>query len=124
MIPQAFGGGCIKDYYYDCGRVFEGTDHEADLYGILAYWNHCPGMKYDGEEYPTTMQDILEHGNTCLPEKRMKGLSLYAGCSQEKIAALEYPLKLVSARYKEAYEECAGISYTDLAQGLKRTYRS
>lgn len=66
LIPQEFGGGFIKDTYFDYGYVFYNTDHEADLYGILAYWNKCDGMIYDGEEYPSTMKDILERGNTCL----------------------------------------------------------
>ena len=41
LIPKEFGGGFIKDIYYDYGYVFHGTENEADLYGILAYWNGC-----------------------------------------------------------------------------------
>ena len=43
LIPQEFGGGYIKDTYYDYGCVFEYDDakENADLYGILAYWNKC-----------------------------------------------------------------------------------
>ena len=36
LIPKEFGGGFIKDTYYDYGYVFHGTENEADLYGILA----------------------------------------------------------------------------------------
>lgn len=44
LIPKEFGGGFIKDTYYDYGHVFHGTENEADLYGILAYWNGCEGI--------------------------------------------------------------------------------
>ena len=57
LIPKEFGGGFIKDKYYDYGYVFHDTDHEADLYGILAYWNHCDGMIYDCDHYPETMEE-------------------------------------------------------------------
>ena len=38
LIPKEFGGGFIKDRYYDYGLVFEydDTKENADLYGILA----------------------------------------------------------------------------------------
>ena len=49
LIPKEFGGGFIKDTYYDYGYVFHGTENEADLYGILAYWNSCEGMDYSYE---------------------------------------------------------------------------
>lgn len=120
LIPQEFGGGFIKDVYYDYGYVFYDTDHEADLYGILAYWNKCDGMIFDGEEYPSTMKDILERGNTCLQNNRCKGIDI--GCYDEDIDKLKYPLKLVSASYKGTYEECEGKSYGDPEQGFRKTY--
>lgn len=120
LIPQEFGGGFIKDVYYDYGYVFYDTDHEADLYGILAYWNKCDGMIFNGEEYPSTMKDILERGNTCLQNNRCKGIDI--GCYDEDIDKLKYPLKLVSASYKGTYEECEGKSYGDPEQGFRKTY--
>lgn len=120
LIPQEFGGGFIKDTYYDYGYVFYDTDHEADLYGILAYWNKCDGMIYDGDEYPSTMQDILERGNTCLQSNRCKGIDI--GCYDSQIDRLKYPLKLVSASYKGTYEECDMRSYSDPEQGFGKTY--
>lgn len=120
LIPQEFGGGFIKDTYYDYGYVFHDTDHEADLYGILAYWNKCDGMIFDGEEYPSTMEDILERGNTCRQENRRKGIHI--GCYDEEIDKLKYPLKLVSASYKGTYEDCEGRSYGDPNQGFFKTY--
>ena len=58
LIPEEFGGGFIKDTYWDYGCVFhdDNTKEDADLYGILAYWNKCEGMIYDGEGYPSTME--------------------------------------------------------------------
>jgi len=122
LIPQEFGGGFIKDTYYDYGWVFEfdDTKESADLYGILAYWNKCDGMIYDGDEYPSTMEDILKRGNTCLQENRLKGIDI--GCYDHQIDKLKYPLKLVSASYKGTYEECNMRSYGDPEQGLCKTY--
>lgn len=120
LIPEEFGGGFIKDTYYDYGYVFYGTDKEADLYGILAYWNKCDGMIYDGEEYPSTMKDILERGKTGLQNNRCKGIDI--GCYNEQVDKLKYPLKLVSASYKGTYEECDMRSYSDPEQGFCKTY--
>jgi len=123
LIPQEFGGGFIRDEYCGSGIVFgDDWDHMADLYGILAYWNKCPGMIYDGAEYPSTIQDILIRGNTCLQENRNKGIEI--GCYDEDIAKLKFPLKLVSASYQGSYEECTGRSYGDPEQGCRKTYWS
>jgi hypothetical protein len=111
LIPKEFGGGFIKDRYYDYGHVFEYDDTKevADLYGILAYWNKCDGMIFDGEEYPSTMEDILKRGKTRLQSNRCKGIDI--GCYDKDIDKLKYPLKLVSVSYKGTYEECEGRSY-------------
>ena len=122
LIPKEFGGGYIKDIYYDYGYVFyyNNKKEEANLYGILAYWNKCEGMIFDGDEYPSTMQDILERGRTCYQNNRLKGIDI--GCYVNQIDNLKYPLKLVSASYKGTYEECEGRSYTDPEQGFRKTY--
>jgi hypothetical protein len=122
LIPKEFGGGFIKDRYYDYGHVFEYDDTKevADLYGILAYWNKCDGMIFDGEEYPSTMEDILKRGKTRLQSNRRKGIDI--GCYDKDIDKLKYPLKLVSASYKGTYEECEGRSYGDPYQGFCKTY--
>ena len=122
LVPKEFGGGFIKDRYYDYGYVFEydDTKENADLYGILAYWNKCEGMEFDGEEYPSTMKDILERGNTCLQNNRCKGIEI--GCYDNDINKLKYPLKLVSASYQGTYEDCEMRSYGDPEQGFIKTY--
>lgn len=122
LIPQEFGGGFIKDIYYDYGYVFynDDTKENADLYGILAYWNKCEGMIFDGDEYPSTMKDILERGKTCLQNNRCKGIDI--GCYDKQVDELKYPLKLVSASYKGTYEECDMRSYGDPEQGFYKTY--
>lgn len=122
LIPQEFGGGFIKDIYYDYGKVFEydDTKETADLYGILAYWNKCEGMEFEGQEYPSTMKDILERGNTCFQNNRCKGIDI--GCHNDQIDKLKYPLKLVSSSYKGTYEECDMRSYGDNEQGFIKTY--
>ena len=100
--------------------VFYGTEKEADLYGILAYWSKCDGMIFDGDEYPSTMEDILKRGHTCNQENRCKGINI--GCYDDDINKLKYPLKLVSASYNGTYEECDGKSYNDPNQGFYKTY--
>lgn len=122
LIPKEFGGGFIKDTYYDYGEVFEydDTKENADLYGILAYWNKCEDMIFDGDEYPSTMEDILSRGNTCMQTNRCKGIEI--GCYDEQVDKLKYPLKLVSASYKGTYEDCDGKSYGDPHQGFYKTY--
>lgn len=120
LIPKEFGGGFVKDKYYDYGYVFYDTDHEADLYGILAYWNHCDGMTYNCDHYPKTMEEILKYGRTTLQDNRCRGISIE--CYDERIDKLKYPLKLVSASYKGTYEECKGRSYGDPNQGFFKGY--
>ena len=61
-------------------------------------------MEYEGDEYPSTMKDILKRGNTCLQNNRSKGIDI--GCYDHQIDQLKYPLKLVSVSYKGTYEEC------------------
>ena len=121
LIPKEFGGGFIKDHYQGYGQVLWDTeDNMADLYGILAYWNKCDGMIYDGNEYPSTIEDILSKGKTSLHGNRCKGINI--GCYDSQIDKLKYPLKLVSASYKGTYEDCAGVSYNDPNQGFCKTY--
>lgn len=122
LIPKEFGGGYIRDKYYDYGIVFEydDTKENADLYGILAYWNKCDGMEFDGEEYPSTMEDILKRGKTELQNNRCKGIEI--GCYDNDIKKLKYPLKLVSASYQGTYEDCKMRSYSDPEQGFIKTY--
>ena len=122
LIPAEFGGGYIIDTYYDSGYVFEydGSKPNADLYGILAYWNKCEGMQFEGAKYPSTMQEILERGNTCQQDNRSKGIHI--GCYKEDIDKQKYPLKLVSVSFKGTYEDCEGRSYNDPNQGLFKTY--
>ena len=122
LIPEEFGGGYILDTYYDYGYVFEYDDtrENADLYGILAYWNKCDGMIFEGDKYPSTMKDIFERGNTRLQNNRCKGIEI--GCYDDDIDKLKYPLKLVSASYMGTYEECDMRSYGDDEQGFIETY--
>lgn len=140
LVPKEFGGGYIWDKYYDCGIIGEwnndylyvdgdGKKHYMrvdkfgcypDLYGILAYWNGCKDLVWDGLRYPTTMLEILEHGLTYEQSNRVKGIGI--GCYDNQIDELKFPLKLVSASYRGAYEDCAGRSYGDPNQGFTRGY--
>lgn len=140
LVPKEFGGGYIKDIYYDYGKVFEyrewdpsaadsayycyidgnGIAHDAypvsDLYGILAYWNNCSGLSFEGEDRPQTMDEILLRGHTEDQNNRCEGINI--GCYADNIDALKFPLKLVSASYNGTYEDCKGRSYGDPNQGF------
>ena len=140
LVPKEFGGGYIKDIYYDYGEVFSyrewdpaaadsayyryidgnGTVHDAypvsDLYGILAYWNDCSNLSFDGESRPQTMNEILLRGRTHDQDNRVAGIHI--GCYADNIDALKFPLKLVSPSYKGTYEDCRGRSYGDPNQGF------
>lgn len=141
LVPKRFGGGYIKDIYWDYGKVGEyvdkgyteyvdgnGVPHDIsqyirgcqqDLYGILAYWNYCDGVvwagKDDGVERPKDMLDILRYGKTSNQTNRGKGIFM----AKEDIF---FPLKLVSAGYEKTYEECSGFSYDDPNQGFFKGY--
>lgn len=120
LIPVEFGGGFIEDTYFDYGYVFYGTGRDANVYGILAYWNKCEGMEYDGEGYPSTMKDILERGKTCTDRNISNAIDI--ACYDEQFNSLKYPLKLVSLEYEGTYEECDGISYPDPVEGFCACY--
>lgn len=137
LVPKEFGGGYIKDIYYDYGYIFcetrqreekvsgyvdgDGNFYHCsefptnDLYGLLAYWNGCD-CEYEGEVRPIFTKDILLHGKTRRQENRCKGIDI--GCYDEEIDKLKYPLKLVSASYRGTYEDCKGVSYGDPEQGF------
>ena len=141
LVPKEFGGGYIWDKYYDYGKIGEetngnylyvdgkGEQHNMhvdgywkgpDLYGILAYWNGCKDLVWEGISYPVTMLEILEHGLTDEQPNREKGINI--GCYDDQIDKLKFPLKLVSASYNGTYEDCAGRSYGDPNQGFTRGY--
>lgn len=120
LIPKEFGGGFIKTTYEGYGKFYYDGDKKADLHGILAYWNKCEEMIYEGDKYPSTIEEILKYGNTCLQENRCKGIKI--GTYDKDVDKLKYPLKLVSASYMRTYEECGMKSYTDPHQGFKKTY--
>ena len=125
LIPKKFGGGFILDTYFDYGDInnyrnavyvdTENVKHPltigADLYGVLAYFNDCDDLLFDGETKPNTILDILYNGRTGYQDNRCAGIDL----DKETI---KYPLKLVSANYTKLYEECPGRSYSDPNQGF------
>lgn len=129
LVPIEFGGGYIKDVYWDYGyinakdndkrAVYIDTENkkytltdEHDLYGILAWWNKD---KFDGN-----MRYILENVNTCNQTLRRKGIDI--GCYDYQISKLRFPLKLVSANYRGTYESCDMVSYGDPNQGFFKAY--
>ena len=126
LVPKEFGGGYIKDKYWDYGDVnhygntvyVDGNgvkytvDGTHDLYGILGWWNK---PKFDGN-----MTYIFECVNTNAQELREEGIAI--GCYARDINNSRFPLKLVSASYKGTYEDCDMVSYCDPEQGFTKEY--
>ena len=140
LVPKVFGGGYIKDKYFDYGYINynkdtavyvdgKGVKHsldgiQADLYGVLAYWNNPIKFadlrnSYGTKDMPEMMR-IICFGETLNQGNRCEGIEI--GCYDEQVDKLVYPLKLVSASYKGTYEECDGRSYGDPNQGFYKTY--
>jgi hypothetical protein len=113
LIPKEFGGGSIVDRYQDYGYL--GTKDDGtpkyDMYELLAFWNECEGLKYNGTDKPK-MKEIDDHTD----DNRNAGIEI--GCYSNQIDELKYPLKLVSVWYDKSYEECEGRSYVDPLQGF------
>lgn len=130
LIPQEFGGGCIKDLYQGYGYLGTKADGSPkyDMYELLAFWNadekipFSDGeairgrLKYDGDVFPV-MKIIDDYTD----ENRNLGIDI--GCCNVEIDKLKYPLKLVSASYTGTYEDCDGRSYNDPNQGWGALYR-
>lgn len=153
LVPKEFGGGYIKDIYWDYGYIFandndykqncdcgyysaNGSFYSAnyfrelakggniyDLYGLLAWWNKEDkklSLSYNGSTEPTDTLGFLKFGKTSSDDNRGEGIDI--GCYDRQIDGLKYPLKLVSASYKETYEDCKGRSYGDPNQGFFKAY--
>jgi signal peptidase I len=137
LVPEVYGGGYIKDKYYDYGYINydrntavyvdgKGTKHsltgiQADLYGVLFYWNNPKEIKkLQGTDDMPDMMKIICFGETLEQYIRCGGIEI--GCYDKQVDKLKYPLKLVSASYKGTYEECEMRSYGDPNQGFCKTY--
>lgn len=125
LIPKEFGGGFIKDRYQDYGYLGCKDDGSPkyDMYELLAIWNADQSVPFEnatvrerlkGVDFSHPMKEINEHTDN----NRLLGIAISAN---NRIAKLKYPLKLVSASYRGAYEDCEGRSYDDPEQGMKRT---
>lgn len=134
LVPIVYGGGYIKDTYWDYGRInyhgdaiyVDALEHEmvlrneADLYGVLLYWNKPEMIKRLGKEISSEMMRIIIKGETKAQNIRCEGIDI--GCRKEDIDKLKYPLKLVSRSYRGTYETCDMKSYGDPNQGFFKTY--
>jgi hypothetical protein len=128
LIPEEFGGGFIKDHYRDYGYLGTEPNGETkyDMYELLAFWNSDQTTGYDvnpiseelkwaGKENGAPMP-LLKEIDEFTVDNRSYGIDL--GCYDGHIKKLKYPLKLVSVKNKQTYEECKGISLRDPDQGF------
>ena len=124
LIPEIYGGGYIKDKYRDYGDLVDvKKDKKYDMYEILAFWNH--EMKYGGNtvgdglewkgKYEGVPMPFMKEVDEFTRDNRAFGINI--GCYDREIKKLKYPLKLVSFRNNQTYEECTGISLSDPFQG-------
>lgn len=151
LVPKEFGGGYIKDIYWDYGYIFatnkendscgyydaDGNFYSAnyfrkfaenkydyyDLYGLLAWWNK------EDKKLSLSYNGSTEPTNTLeflkfgeTSSDDNRGEGIDIGCYDGQIDRLKYPLKLVSASYKGTYEDCKGRSYGDPNQGFSKYY--
>jgi hypothetical protein len=117
LIPQEFGGGFIRDWYQDYGRIGtkENLEPKHDMYELIAFWNReqlnpDQTLQYVGEFPP--MKQIDEYTD----HNRIIGINI--GCGTAKIQKLKYPLKLVSYEFEGTYEELTTPSFEDPNQGF------
>lgn len=129
LIPQEFGGGFIKDYYQDYGKlgIKEDGTPKYDMYEIVAFWNAYSTNPFDGEK----LISILKYNNDFPKLKEIdeytdenRSIGIEISCYAGEIDKLKFPLKLVSASYKGTYEDCIGKSYRDPHQGQYALKRS
>jgi hypothetical protein len=112
LIPKEFGGEFIKDKYQDYGHLGtkENGEPKYDMYELLAFWNKVEGLKYDGDSPLMKVIDDYTDNN--------RGLGIDIGCCDGQMSKLKYPLKLVSASFKETYEDLETCSFDDPDQGF------
>jgi len=111
LIPKEFGGGFIKDHYKDYGDLWSIKNKlNYDMYELLAFWNNAEGLQYDGQ-YP-----LIKSTDKYTDDNRILGINI--GCYDKDVLKLKYPLKLVSASFKGAYEDLDTCSLSDPDQGF------
>jgi hypothetical protein len=128
LIPKEFGGGFIKDHYQDYGNL--GWDSEKnrpkyDMYEILVFWNSDMArrdgskiidyLNWEGRNLGAPMP-LVKTVDEFTGDNRSLGIDI--GCYDVDMMKLKYPLKLVSPRNSQTYEECEGISLGDPHQGF------
>ena len=125
LIPEQFGGGYIKDYYQDYGRIGrnEKGNPKYDMYELLAFWNNesiLKDLNWQGKDTGTPIP-LMKEIDEFTDKNRDLGIDI--GCYDKQIDRLKYPLKLVSVSYKGKYEDLEKPSYGDPDQGFFIAYR-
>lgn len=130
LIPKEFGGGFIKDNYQGYGLLGYKDDGSPkyDMYELLAFWNSemiydCGILVKDKLLYDEDKDDIPMMKEIDKYTDHNRNIGIDIGCYKEEIDKLKYPLKLVSASFKGAYEDLISPSYGDPNQGFRSTKR-
>ncbi|MDO4647180.1 MAG: hypothetical protein Q4B26_00920 [Eubacteriales bacterium] len=137
LIPKEYGGGYIHDHYQQYGRIGKKEDGSPryDLFELLAFWNRDFITTKDGSIWirgtagmttikrGTLVRDLLIYSEEQIPgmkeidqdTERNRSIGILL---QDMVEDIPFPLKLVSASYKENYEDCEGRSKRDPDQGF------
>lgn len=122
LVPNEFGGGCIKGEYLDYGLVEEADGNQYDLYELVAIWNSSElrnklaelgyqnvNLKAVGEEgtIDSKISNII----------RSYGITI--ACYDADQAKIKFPLKLIDEKTKTTYENCEYFSIGDPKQGFE-----
>ena len=122
LVPNEFGGGCIKGEYLDYGLVEEADGNQYDLYELVAIWNSSElrnklaelgyqnvNLKAVGEEetFDSKISNII------------RSYGIIISCYDEDQAKIKFPLKLVDEKTQITYEECEYFSIGDPNQGFE-----
>jgi len=121
LVPKEFGGRSFIEYYQGYGHL----GSRYDMYELLAFWNYrfkllngksvLDYLNWQGKEVGAPipfMKEIDEFTN------ENRGIGIDIGCYDTDIKRLKYPLKLVSFRNSQTYEECDMVSLNDPHQGF------
>ena len=121
LIPKEFGGGYIRGKFDGTGLIREnGVDYS--IYELAAIWNSREIYKLVedmGYENPSRKPYVETPQNNKITE-RIQKVGLMFAANEIEHARAEFPIKIVTADRRLAYEECQNISLYDRNKGCKQ----
>ena len=121
LIPSEFGGGYIRGKYDGAGLIVE-NGISYSIYELAGIWNSREMYKLAeemGYENPARKPYIDTPQNDKVTE-RIQNVGLMHTANEIEHARAEFPIKIVTADRRLAYEECQNISLYDRNKGCKQ----